>query len=236
MIDIVICDDSKEYIEILKSKINYSIYNKFGMECNITCLTSIEEFTAFQNQNKIDIVFIDIMINNINSINWALNNLKYGHTQYIFMTSFPQSAYNISEVNCCYFIIKPKLTDAMLDRALQRALQNTMKKEPNLSIIRSGNKNITINFQDIIYIETFNNNLVLHFKDKEITIYSTLKDFSKSLPPNFLRCHKCFMINMCFIEEYEPYRFITKTREEISIPPKKYRAVINAYKKFIKNI
>ena len=105
------------------------------------------------------------------------------------------------------------------------------------TIVKSGNKNIALNFNDLVYIETFNNNLVLHISNEEpISIYSTLKEYEKTLPPNFLRCHKCFMVNMNHIVSFEQYKFKVNSGDEIPIPPKKYSKIVDIYKDYIENI
>ena len=49
------------------------------------------------------------------------------------------------------------------------------------------------------------------FCDRMLSLYySTLKEFEKELTPNFLRCHKSYMVNMNFIAGYEPYKFLLK--------------------------
>lgn len=237
LVNIVICDDSSEYLEIITSKIEQCMKSKIHMEYSITCLNSINELKTHIENSNTDILFLDIMINDENAMNWSIENIQNKYMQIIFMTSYPQCAYNISESSCCYYLVKSKITEENLFKALQRALQNTTKKDPNLTIVKSGTKNLIINFQDIQYIETFNNNITLHFKETEnITIYSTLKEYAKNLPPNFLRCHKCYMVNMNHITAYEPHKFIVDSGETIPIPPKKYSGTIQTYTNYLKNI
>lgn len=237
MINIAICDDSTEYQEIINCKIMHCMKTNFEMACSIKCFNKLTELKTFLENNKVDIVFLDIMVNDENSMNWSINNLSGNYTQIIFMTSFPQCAYNLSETNCCYYLIKSRLTDDNLTKAIRRALQNTTKKDPNLTIVKLGSKNCIINYQDIIYIETFKNNITLHLKDADnITIYSTLKEYAKTLPPNFLHCHKSYMVNMNHITAYEPHKFIIQSDEAIPIPPKKYNEIVNMYKNYLKNL
>lgn len=237
MVNIVICDDSPEYLEIIASKIEHCMKSKIQMEYNITSINSINELKTHLKKNNTDILFLDIMLNDENAMNWSIENIQNKYMQIIFMTSYPQCAYNISESSCCYYLAKSKITQKMLFKALQRALQNTTKKDPNLTTVKLGTKNLIINFQDIQYIETFNNNITLHLKNADnITIYSTLKEYAKTLPPNFLRCHKCYMVNMNHITAYEPHKFIVDSTEAIPIPPKKYNEIINAYKNYLTNL
>lgn len=237
MINIAICDDEELYQEIICYKISRCMQNIFDMDFKLFCFDNLYDLKKHIDNNKTDIIFLDIVINDENAMDWSIKNITSKYTQIVFMTAFPQSAYNISETNCCYFLIKSKIDENALTKALKRALQKTTKKDPNMTLIKSGNKNFTINYQDIKYIETFNNNLTLHLQDTEdITIYSTLKEYADKLPPNFLRCHKCYMVNMNHITGYEPYKFVITTGETLPIPPKKYKSIINTYKHYLLNL
>lgn len=237
MIKIAICDDEKSYQEIIGYKIEQCLQSKFEMECEIFCFSKLDDLKNHLENNIIDIVFLDIMVNDENAMDWSIKNIQNKYTQIIFMTSFPQCAYNISEANCCYYLVKSRLTEETLTRALQRALQKATKKDPNLTIVKSGNKNFTVNFQDVVYIETFDNNITLHLINKNnITIYSSLKEYSQKLPPNFLRCHKCYMVNMNHIIGYEPHKFMLSSNTSVPIPPKKYKSVVKAYENYLLNL
>lgn len=237
MINIVICDDDAAYQEIIAHKIRDCIIKRFEMECNIICCSDMNELKAYIESDKIDIVFLDIMLSDENAMDWSINNINNSYTQIIFMTAFPQCAYSISETNCCYYLVKSRIDANNLTKALQRALQRTTKKDPNLTIVRLGNKNYIVNYQDILYIETFNNNIMLHIKDSNnITIYSSLKEYSDKLPPNFLRCHKSYLVNMNHIRSYEPHKFVLSSGENIPIPPKKYRNIVTLYENYLTNI
>lgn len=237
MIKIAICDDEKSYQEIISYKIEQCLKSKFEMECEIHCFNRLNDLKNHLKSNKIDVVFLDIMINDENAMDWSIKNLKSKYTQIVFMTSFPQCAYNISEANCCYFLVKSRLTEETLTKAIQRALQKTTKKDPNLTIVKSGSRNHIINYQDVVYIETFDNNITLHLVSSDnITIYSSLKEYAQKLPPNFMRCHKCYMVNMNHITGYEPHKFMLSAGGTVPIPPKKYKAVVKTYENYLLNL
>lgn len=180
MIKIAICDDSIEFNEILSYKIKNALSKLIDIEYTVTSFTDLDTFKEYYDNNRVDIAFLDVMVNDRNAIDWSISNLKNSYTQSVFMTSYPQCAYNLSETNCCYFIIKQKMNDESITNALRKALKNTTQKKNNMTIVKSGSKNIAVNFNELIYIETFNNNLVLHITNEEpITIYSTLKEYEK---------------------------------------------------------
>lgn len=236
MLKIAICDDTKEYLDLIKYQVKKCIDQEFGIDCNISCFSKLNDLYEYLQNNRIDILFLDIMIDDVNAMDWSIENIRDSYTQIIFITSYPQFAYNISETNCCYFLIKSKINETNLMKALKRAVNNITKKDPNLTTVKFGNRSYTINLNNIIYLETFNNNITLHMNnDNDINLYTTLKEYAKNLPPNFLRCHKCYMVNMNYISVCEPHRFIMKTGESIPIPPKKYKAITKEYLNYLNN-
>lgn len=237
MVNIAICDDQKDFLEIISLKIKTVLKTKFDMHCTISCFDDISSLFQFIEKSKTDIVFLDIMVNDVNTMNRSIENINNNYTQMIFMTSFPQQAYNISETNCCYYLVKSRITEDMLARALQRALQKITRKDYNFISVKCGSKSISVNQQDILYIETFSNNILIHLcSEKNISVYSSLKDFSDNLAPNFLRCHKSYMVNMNHIKSYEPHKFILNSDDPIPIPPKKYKKIISTYKNYLRNL
>lgn len=233
MINIIICDDDIDFCEIIEYKIKNHM-KALEFDYKITKIHNLNDLKSLINENSADIVFIDIMVKDINSVNWTIENIKNKNVQLIFMTGFPTEAYNISETLHCYYLIKSKLTEEQLSKAIRRAIQNLAQKNDNLTVIKSGSKNYTINFQDILFIETFANNITIHLKNNQnITIYATLKSFLKKTPPCFLRCHKCYAINMNHVVSYEPHEISLFTGDKIPVPPKKYNSVIEAYKKYL---
>lgn len=236
MINITICDDSPAYGEILEYKIKQCM-QELDIEYNLYYLNELEDLDKKIINTQTDILFLDLMINDQNSAEWISHLKKSTNVQIIYMTSYPEEAYSISETEHTYYIIKNHLTPEILKSAIQKAVQKLSKKDPNLTIIKFGSKSYTINLQNIVYIETFNNNLTLHMKNsQELRIYMPLSRFSENLPPYFLKCHKSFMVNMNHITSYEPHKFTLFTGASIPIPVKKYKSVIKKYTEYIKNI
>lgn len=236
MVNIAICDDSPEYGEILEYKIRQCM-QELNIEYSLYYFEKLESLQEKALYVSMDILFLDIMINSKNSAEWIAEHQKNINAQIIYMTSYPEEAYTISETEHIYYIIKSHLSKEVLVSAISKAINRISKKDPNLTIIKYGNKNYTINLQNIIYIETFNNNISLHMKDaQDISIYMPLSRFAKKLPPYFLQCHKSFMVNMNCITGYEPHKFTLCTGDAVPIPVKKYKQVIGQYTDYIHKI
>lgn len=238
MINIVICDDESSYLEIISSKIQRLFEEELDFEYHIECVPSLDELYGFHRENKIDIVFLDVVVNSKNSVDWLITHQpEFSNTQFIVMTAYPVEIYNLSEIDCCYFLIKSKMTDEQLCKALKRSINAITKFLPKAEAISFGKKSFAVDFHQIIYIESFNNSIVIHMADnKTLTVYSTLKSFAEKLTPNFLKCHKCYIINMNFVHGFEPHCFIMSDDSSIPVPAKKYSGIVETYKKYLQNL
>lgn len=238
MLTIAICDDEPSYRELITLKISKCIEDNLKTEFQVICLSSVDELKDFLNTDHADIVFLDIMVNNINAIDWLMEyQHQFKNIPFIIMTGYPCETENLSEIDCCYFLLKSKMTDEQLLKAIKRSVNVITKKETIYKTVSFGKKNITLDLHNIIFIETYNNNILIHTVDSNIiNVYSTLKSFSKNLPPNFLKCHKSYMVNMNYINGYEPHKFIISNGESVPIPPKKYKNVISSYRNYLLNL
>lgn len=238
MLKIAICDDEKSYLELISFKIQKSIQEHIGLDFDVRCFSSVEELHKEIKGNKPDIVFLDIMVNDVNAVNWLVEHQhEFSKIAFIIMTGFPTETENLSEIDCCYYLLKSKMTDEQLVRAIKRSVNYITKENAYYETVSYGKKSYTIDYQSVLYIETLKNNLLIHCADGNIiTVYSTLKKFAKTLPPYFLQCHKCYVVNMNIIKGYEPHNFIISNEIKIPIPPKKYKDIIQQYKNYVINL
>lgn len=238
MLKIAICDDDKLFSELLSFKIQKIVQENIGIEYQISYFSSIEMLYDQIKADKPDIVFLDIMVNDINSVNWLVKyQHEFGNLSFVIMTAFPTETENLSEVNCCYYLLKSKMTDEQLLRALKRTIHTVAKELSHFETLTFRSKSYTIDYNSVLYIESMKNNLLIHCTDKTtITIYTTLKKIINDLPPHFFQCHKSYIVNMNLIVGYEPHNFIFSDGMKIPIPPKKYKSVISHYQDYINNL
>lgn len=235
--NIVICDDDRDYSELLSEKIKLCLKDMFNFNYEIIYKNSLDELAEFLENDKADILFLDIMVNGINSVDWAINNLNGNNFQLIFMTFYPVEAYNIFETKCSYFLIKSKITDEQLKSALKKCIGNITQKKADLLVVKSGAKNVTLNLQNIEYIESLNNNISIYFNEQPpLTLYMKLKNFEKLLPLYFLKCHKSYIVNMNCIMGCEPYEFTLDNNIKVPIPSRKYKSTVKTYNDYISNL
>ncbi|MBE6984375.1 MAG: LytTR family transcriptional regulator [Ruminococcaceae bacterium] len=73
--------------------------------------------------------------------------------------------------------------------------------------------------KDILYFESRNKKLFLCTKNVEIDFYDTLEHLMEQLPPDFIRCHKSFVINRHAVEQVSmAQNLIYLDGERVQIP------------------
>ena len=67
--------------------------------------------------------------------------------------------------------------------------------------VRQGDSFVRIVWSDILYIESMQNYVKLHFKDRMLTIYQTMISLEEMLPKDaFFRIHKSYLVNILHID------------------------------------
>ena len=191
--NIVILDDDLEVVKYVNNVIpsNNQIYLH-------TSPLDLQHASYFK---KIDILFIDIKLKEINGIDFIKQNQNIlSKTKIIYITAFNDYIENVFETDPIYFLRKP-LTEKKFLKAYEKAL-NKINFE-NQSIIVStqkGKRKIYIN--EIFYLESNGRLLNIYLKNEKITIYKKISDIEVELNNTFIRTHKSYLVNLNKIKSY----------------------------------
>lgn len=158
----------------------------------------MSDAALFLSQNKVDIVFLDIQMPGKNGIQF------YKQIEYpplvIFTTAFSNFAVEGFNVNAVDYLLKP-FTKQRFDAAIDKAIlirNMHLKLGRETIIIRSENKNIKLQLDEIIFIEALDNYVKIILKNnKFIVARTTMKNISLELPSErFVRIHKSFIVSL----------------------------------------
>lgn len=106
---------------------------------------------------------------------------------------------NIAVNLLCYFLLLFFLVDTNKKDALIEQNENS-EHNSRVSVSKKGSQ-FLINPQEIIYVETSNNCIILHTEKGKFVKYQSLKSFSKMLcPKTFKRVHRSYLVNSDLIE------------------------------------
>ncbi|MFD1553914.1 hypothetical protein DNU06_14080 [Putridiphycobacter roseus] len=127
---------------------------------------------------------------------------------------FGIASYNYEQV--VDFLLKP-LNYKRFSIAIEKvhASKNTIipiqeSKQERL-VVKDGNESIIVKIEDIKYVKSEGNYVVFYLKDKKVMTLQSLKLLATTLPSNFIRVQKSFIVNLNFVERF--------TGDEVIIAP-----------------
>ena len=179
----------------------------------------IEEFESpldtlnFLEKNKIDVVFLDINMPDMNGINLGKIISKiYPEVKIIFITAYKDYAVDAFEVKAFDYLLKPYSEERI--RNLLKSLVST-KSVDNILNRNTSLKKITINMDEKIYVLSLNDVDYIEANEKETLIFANKKRYVSKIKIskweemlegyNFYRCHRSYIINLDKIVEIEQW-------------------------------
>src|ERR1700738_2837946 len=167
-------------------------------------------------EKKVDLLFLDIQMPKMTGIEF-LKTLSYVPMT-IFTTAYPQYAVEGFEINVIDYLVKP----FSFDRFCKSVMKARKMKESSMAapapdsrpqdssphkdyfFIKSDNKLVKIQFDEILFVEAMQNYIAVHTAGKRHITYLTFHGIEAYLPANrFIRTHKSFMVAADKIESIE---------------------------------
>ena len=146
----------------------------------IHCFDNAEDVTAYASQNKIDIAFLDIEMNNITGIQLAQTLLEiYDRTNIIFVTGYSEYALEAFSVYASGYILKPAEKKSVLS-ALSKLRYPIEQTRPKVTVKTFSNFEIYVNGKPIHFARAKSKELLAYLIHKNGTGCS-LKELSSVL-------------------------------------------------------
>ena len=173
-----------------------------------SCGSAIEAFNHI-SQNVIDLVFLDINMPEISGISFAKS--INSDIKVIFTTAYRDYAVEGFELKAVDYLLKPISFDR-LEKALhnyfeiygindQQWIENSVESE--FMFVRSDRKMIKVDYDAIVYIESYSDYLKIHQKDLTIVTRETISAIEAKLPKQqFLRIHRSYIIAISHIQSF----------------------------------
>ena len=195
--NLAICDDNdKDREHIRELLLRY--LKQYDITAQIYTFSSGEDFLS-SSGITLDAVFMDIFMVSINGLETA-KLYPDKKCRFIFTTTSPDFALNAFSVNAAHYLLKPVTYEGVAE-AMQRCFPSLSAPGP---VIHIKQKRLTVPIyqNEIIHVEVFGNNLVIHTTQKDIEVRMPLKTFYEQLDSSiFMRPQRSHIINMNYIEE-----------------------------------
>ena len=129
--------------------------------------------------HKVDLIFIDINMPDINGLDF-IRTLE-NPPMIVFITAYPEYAVESYKVNALDYLLKPYSSDDF---------NRTVEKVQNhWNLIQNQNENATAE-ECVLYLK-------IHQVSKlPFLTHMTFKQISESLPKNFIQIHRSYIVNM----------------------------------------
>lgn len=162
------------------------------------CTNAIEALEALQQEDNIQLLFLDIKMPGLSGIN-MLKSIPQPPC-IIFTTAYPQHAVEGFELNAVDYLVKPFSFERFL-LAVNKVrhkieLENRSVVAQGYFTVKADKRIHKLNFEDVSYFNSIGDYLKIFLKNGKVIITSeTLKSIEESLPSNlFLRIHKSYIV------------------------------------------
>lgn len=171
-----------------------------------TCKNAIEA-TNWMQKSDVDLIFLDIQMPKVTGIEFV-KNLKNPPLT-VFTTAYPEYAIESYELDIVDYLLKPISFPRFMKAAL-KAKEILAQHEPHqisndgFFFVKCSQKIEKIIVQDITYVESMSNYVIIHTKDKKYMTYLTFKSVEDQLPSDqFIRIHRSYMVALNAIKTIE---------------------------------
>lgn len=144
-----------------------------------------------------DLLFLDIEMPEMTGLE-LLSNLT-NSPKVIIVSAYEQYALKGYEFNVADYLLKPVSFDRFMKSVnrIHDLLQTEQKEENNYIFVKSDKQLKKILFNDILFIESMENYVVIQTVSCKEVVYTTLKQLYESLPQHiFQQIHRSYIVNM----------------------------------------
>ncbi len=225
MINTVICDDEKYFVDELHTQIKNFFLDK-RMECQITEYSSGKSLT--EHMADCDLLFLDVKMEEQDGFKTAEILRKNGFSGcLIFSTVMKNDMYRAFEYEAFDYLVKP-FSQGAFERTMERFIHTLRTNKQQIIVSCRGQKSI-VKSEDILYCEIINRKINLHLSDgSTVEYYGKISELEKSLDGSFFKSHRSYLVNLRHILSYSSNEITVSGDEKIPLSRSRKAALMNA--------
>jgi len=230
-LNIAICEDKPNDAHTLRDLIAVS-----GVSASVFVYESTGDFLAAFQSGFFQLAFLDIYFGSTPDGLDAAVKIREADPDIwiVFTTSSPVHAKFGYKVKADRYLDKPLDEEEVLS-LLERAEKHFSDTSAEIVVTVDYKKHV-IRQRDIRYVEIFNKQSVIHLENETVTTYINITEMEKLLTlPSFLRCHRCYIVNMDYIDgtDKEERDFIMQNGDRVYIGQNILNKVKKAHREHI---
>lgn len=228
--NIAICDDEKQFIDAICPLLEQWAARN-SIKLTLHRFTNGDDLIAAHRNTCMDLIILDIIMPLLNGMDTARELRNDNQTvPIIFLTSAREFAVDSYEVKAFHYLIKP-VDEEKLFHTLDDFLQ-TITLPQSLFTAQTDRGFCKIAVDDVEYLEAQNKEVLVHLSNGKIIVIREL--FSKCAevfaPENgFFRCHRSYIVNLNYIEQFSKKDIITNNNTVIPISRNNFTAFKETY-------
>lgn len=178
--------------------------------------TNTDEAKAYLQDNKMDLLFLDIQMPDINGMQFYKNLTE--KPPVIFTTAYKDFAVEGFNVEAVDYLLKPFEYDRFL-KACYKANEyleflSTQELQLNSIFVKVNYEIMKINLKEIELIEALDDYIKIYIKPNPVLTLMTLKSIQEKLPSrDFVRVHRSFIVPLAKIEKFSKTKLWTAGKE-----------------------
>ena len=211
-------DDEPMALEKLTNYIEKIPYLELVSACTCPC-----EAMQVMSENKIDALFIDISMPDINGMDFV--KALPDPPAVVFITAYAEHAAESYKVRAVDYILKPysyidfqRAAELVRQACALKQQGEAAHRDDEFVFLKVDYRYVRVKLNDIIYIEGMNEYLKIYVKGNDpLLVHTTFKQMNGHLPDNFLQVHRSYVVNVNYILEVERSVILMEGGKRISI-------------------
>ncbi|MCC9138019.1 LytR/AlgR family response regulator transcription factor [Pontibacter silvestris] len=174
---------------------------------------SATEALVYVQQQKVDLVFLDINMPDLSGIEFA--KITGANSKIIFTTAYPEYAVQGFELAATDYLLKPisfarfLLASTRVQEQLNLTTAGSQPALDNFLYLKDGYNMVRINLDELLYIKADDNYLTFYEPQRRIVTRMRLSEAIKKLSRKpFLRVHKSYIVSLSKIEKIERHQLV----------------------------
>ena len=176
---------------------------QFNIEFNVYFYSDGDEIVS-DYEAKYDIIFLDIEMKRLDGMKTAHKIRTFdAEVIIIFITNMSQYAISGYSVGALSFLLKPVPFFAFSEE-LSKSIERLKKRRQKAILISTDKGIIKVNSQEVMYIESFGHDLIIHTTKETFSKRGTIKRIEEDLSGlNFFRCNNGYIVNLAYVSSVQ---------------------------------
>lgn len=212
---IAICDD-EAYMTDLLADTAAEYFARRNIRISVSRFSNGADLLA--SDINFHIIFLDVRMKRPDGFETAQRLRQRGFERFlIFITVMREEVFRAFEVNAFDYLIKP-LQQEDFNRTMDRLLQSIRQQNISCLLIKTGERQTLISFDDIVYCEIINRKIYLHLRNSSVVdYYDKISELVKKLDRRFFQCHRSYLINLQYLKSFRPGEVCLTNGESVPV-------------------